>query len=70
MHTQIATFFRTNLQYEKQKAYAVILSKVPGLSLQATTGIRLFLKDKLNGRTNNPRPFSTDEAAARGTVSI
>jgi len=68
MHTPFVTFFRTNLQYEKQKAYAVILNKVPGLSLQATTGIRL--KDKLNGRTNNPRPFSTDEAAARGTVSI
>jgi len=70
MCTQIATFFRTNIQYEKRKAYAVILSKVPRLSLQATTGIRMFLKDKQNGKTSNPRPFSTDEVAAKGIVSI
>jgi len=30
----------------------------------------MFLKDKKNGKTSNPRPFSTDEVAAKGIVSI
>lgn len=56
--------------YERQKAYCVILSKVPGLSGEAISGIRTFLKDKKHGRYNNPRPFSTPEVAAKGIVGI
>ena len=50
-------------------AYAVVLDKVPGLSLHAKASIRKFVADKKLGKHNYPRTFSNEEFAAQGIVS-
>lgn len=50
--------------------YAVILDKVPGLSVTAQSNIRKLVADKKKGVQNNPRPFSTEELAEKGIVSM
>ena len=47
----------------------MVLDKVPGLSVRGKSEIRRFLKDKSMGINNNPRPFSSEDHAARGIVS-
>ena len=49
-------------------AYAVILDRVPGLSLSAKSNIRKFVADRKLGKHNNPRSFSTPELAEQGIV--
>jgi len=71
IHFQIATFFCTNTLYEKQKAYCILLNKVPALPIKAITWMQSFLKaNKDSGKMNCPRPFSTEEVAASGLVSV
>ena len=66
---QIATFFRTNIKYNKMPSYAVLLDKVPGLSTLAKVSIKKYVADKQMGIHNNPRPFSTTQMAEQGIVS-
>ena len=52
-------------------AFCVILLKVPGLSEDIKKAMKHYLQmDKLRGKNNNPRHFSTQELAISGRVSI
>ena len=68
---QVATFFRCNISYEKQPAFCILLNKVPGLSFNSKCNIRNYLQhNKKYGKHNNPRPFSKQELADKGIVSL
>ena len=64
---QIATFFRTNLQYDGQDAYGLVLGKVPNLSSVTKRKVQDFVKTKTSpsrGLASNPRPFLPEHLAS------
>ena len=45
LHTD-SHIFGANISHDKKKGYCVILGKVPELSVEAISGVRMFLKNK------------------------
>ena len=68
---QVLTFFRTNVKYNYRDAYAIVLSKVPGLGSVHITHLKDFVRAKVKpsrGSVSNPRPFLPKHLADEGKV--
>ena len=67
---QVLRFFRTNVKYTYRDAYAIVLSKVPGLGSVHITHLD-FVRAKVKpsrGSVSNPRPFLPKHLADEGKV--
>lgn len=70
---QIATFLRTNISYDGQDAYGIVLNKVPNLDATTKKLMRDYVRAKTipkRGIVSNPRPFLTDDKAEQQEVCI
>ena len=73
LHLQIATFLRTNISYDGQYAYGIVLNKVPKLDANTKKLIREYIRAKTipkRGVLSNPRPFLTDDKAELQVVRM